>query len=183
MIGVLSFRDICCETTVRETPQELSANSSLSSHSVFPDSTLTFLMANAGVGGPTSTLSDEGWERILGVNMYGVINVCQSFAPEMKHSQPSLIVNTGSKQGITTPPGSGPAYNVSKAAVKVYTEQLAHELRQNKDCKTDVSLLIPGWVHTGLTGAKSGKPKPDGAWTPEQVSGSARERGESCLPL
>ena len=30
-------------------------------------------------------------------------------------------------------------------------------------------LASPGWVHTGLTGAKSGNPKPAGAWTPEQT--------------
>jgi NAD(P)-dependent dehydrogenase (short-subunit alcohol dehydrogenase family) len=39
-----------------------------------------------------------------------------------------LIINTGSKQGITTPPGE-PAYNVSKAGVKAFTEALQHELR------------------------------------------------------
>jgi short-subunit dehydrogenase len=83
------------------------------------------------------------------------------------HRKPAAIVNTGSKQGITTPPGN-PAYNVSKSAVKSYTEALAHELRNTPDCKVSVHLMIPGWVHTGLTAA-SGGAKPDGAWTPEQA--------------
>ena len=39
------------------------------------------------------------------------------------HGRPGLIINTGSKQGITTPPGD-PAYNVSKAGVKAFTEAL-----------------------------------------------------------
>ncbi|KAK0526579.1 hypothetical protein OC835_005244 [Tilletia horrida] len=112
----------------------------------------------------------------FGVNFYGVQNMCTTFVPLMqKHGQEGLVINTGSKQGITTPPGSGAAYNVSKAAVKVYTEQLAHELRQDKSSKIDVKLLIPGWVHTGLTGAKEGKAKPDGAWTPEQTVDFAAE--------
>ncbi|CAD6908101.1 unnamed protein product [Tilletia caries] len=128
--------------------------------STFPSSNITLLMANAGVGGPTK----------FGINFYGVQNLCTSFVPLIqKHGQPGLVINTGSKQGITTPPGSGAAYNVSKAAVKTYTEQLAHELRQDKNSQIDVKLLIPGWVHTGLTGAKDGKPKPDGAWSSEET--------------
>jgi NAD(P)-dependent dehydrogenase (short-subunit alcohol dehydrogenase family) len=41
---------------------------------------------------------------------------------------PCAIVNTGSKQGITCPPGDT-AYNLTKAGVKVLTEGLAHSLR------------------------------------------------------
>ncbi|KAL9932489.1 hypothetical protein V8E36_008606 [Tilletia maclaganii] len=138
--------------------------------STFPSANITLLMANAGVGGSTKASSEEGWDRIFGINFYGVQNINTTFVPLMqKHGKPALVINTGSKQGITTPPGSGAAYNVSKAAVKVYTEQLAHELRQDKGSQIDVKLLIPGWVHTGLTGAKEGKAKPDGAWSPEQT--------------
>ena len=46
----------------------------------------------------------------------------------IERGRPGLIINTGSKQGITTPPGN-PAYNVSKAGVKALTEALQHELR------------------------------------------------------
>ena len=45
-----------------------------------------------------------------------------------------FIVNTGSKQGITSPPGNT-AYNVSKAAVKALTEGLAHTLRNLPGCQ------------------------------------------------
>lgn len=136
----------------------------------FGGANLTVLMANAGVGGPTKASTSDGWDRILHTNFYGVVNVCQAFLPDLKkHGQEALVINTGSKQGITTPPGTDPAYNISKAAVKVFTESLAHELREDKSSKVDVKLLIPGWVHTGLTGAADGKPKPDGAWTPEQT--------------
>jgi hypothetical protein len=81
--------------------------------------------------------------------------------------QPGLVINTGSKQGITTPPGD-PAYNVSKAGVKVVTEALAHELRNTEGCRLTAHLLIPGFVFTGLT-AKGRTEKPAGAWTPEQT--------------
>ncbi len=64
------------------------------------------------------------------------------------------MIVTGSKQGITTPPGNAP-YNVSKAGVKAVTEALAHELRSREGCRTSAHLLIPGFVYTGL--AKAGR--------------------------
>jgi NAD(P)-dependent dehydrogenase (short-subunit alcohol dehydrogenase family) len=109
----------------------------------------------------------ENWQRTLGVNLWGIIHGSQVFAPRMiERGRAGLIINTGSKQGITTPPGD-PAYNVAKAGVKVLTEQLAHELRNLPGCKLAVHLLIPGFTHTGMT--SRGGAKPDAAWTPEQV--------------
>ena len=130
---------------------------------------VTLLMNNAGIGPPSSTLEvSTSWSQILDTNLMGVINGTQVFAKTMiAHGEAGLIINTGSKQGITTPPGN-PAYNVSKAGVKAFTEALAHELRETPGCKVAAHLLIPGWVFTGLTAA-SGAPKPAGAWTPEQL--------------
>jgi len=130
---------------------------------------VSILMNNAGIGPSTSILGDwEGWRRIVEVNLWGVIHGAKTFAPGMIASKrPAMIVNTGSKQGITTPPGN-PAYNVSKAGVKVFTESLQHELRNVEGCKVTAHLLIPGFVFTGLTaGARTEKPA--GAWTPEQT--------------
>ena len=130
---------------------------------------VTFLMNNAGLGPASSALeTSPAWMRIMGVNLWGVIYGTQAFASAMiAQGEPALIVNTGSKQGITTPPGN-PAYNVSKAGVKSFTEALAHELRNIAGCKVSAHLLIPGWVFTGLTAA-SGAAKPAGAWSPEQL--------------
>ncbi|MCK1719988.1 SDR family NAD(P)-dependent oxidoreductase [Bradyrhizobium sp. 141] len=127
------------------------------------------LMNNAGIQ-PGSTLFEEpdNWQRIIAVNMWGIINGSRVFAPNMiTRGKCGIIVNTGSKQGITTPPGD-PAYNVSKAGVKAFTEALQHELRNTKDCRVTAHLLIPGFVFTGLT-AKGRTEKPAGAWTPEQT--------------
>ena len=127
------------------------------------------LMNNAGIGPETSIFSaDAGWDNILGVNMMGVINGTRAFGAAMaKHGEPGLIINTGSKQGITTPPGN-PAYNVSKAAVKVFTEALEHELRNTEGSQISAHLLIPGFVFTGLTKGDRAE-KPTAAWTPEQT--------------
>jgi NAD(P)-dependent dehydrogenase (short-subunit alcohol dehydrogenase family) len=127
------------------------------------------VMNNAGVGGGGGPFENySGWERVLGINLWGVINGVQTFAPVMiAQGRPGAIVNTGSKQGITTPPGDT-AYNVSKAGVKVLTEGLQHVLRNTPDCRVTAHLLVPGWVHTGLT-ANGRTEKPAGAWWPDQI--------------
>lgn len=128
------------------------------------------LMNNAAVESGGALFGDpERWQAILDTNLWGVINGVQVFAPAMiAQNTPCAIVNTGSKQGITTPPGNT-AYNVSKAGVKVVTEALAHELRNAPGCKVTAHLLIPGFVFTGLTRARGVTEKPGGAWAPEQV--------------
>jgi len=109
----------------------------------------------------------------------------------MKESgQPGIIINTGSKQGITCPPGNL-TYNMSKAALKVYTEGLEHELmlgRLDGSSRLRAALLIPGWVNTSILlkaertkAASADRPfdpsttffheeaPHDGAWMPHQV--------------
>ena len=127
------------------------------------------LMNNAGIQ-PGSTMFGpaENWQRVMAVNLWGVIHGTQVFTPHMiARGRPGLIVNTGSKQGITTPPGN-PAYNVAKAGVKVFTEALQHELRNTPGARLSAHLLIPGFVFTGLT-ANGRTEKPAAAWTPQQT--------------
>ncbi|KAF9813239.1 hypothetical protein IEO21_05725 [Rhodonia placenta] len=128
------------------------------------------LMNNAGIGlNGTSWDGLDNWHKIFDVNVFGIVNVQQTFVPSMLHQEnPAVILNTGSKQGITNPPGNA-AYNASKAAVKSLTEGLAHELRGTPESNLTAHLLIPGWVWTGMTGANSGAEKPQGAWTPQET--------------
>jgi NAD(P)-dependent dehydrogenase (short-subunit alcohol dehydrogenase family) len=134
------------------------------------------LMNNAGIGNGGGPFENyEGWQRVLATNLWGVINGVHTFAPAMiAQGTPAMVVNTGSKQGITTPPGDT-AYNVSKAGVKVVTEGLQHVLRNTPGCQVSAHLLVPGWVHTGLT-APGGGAKPAGAWTPDQIVDVLLER-------
>jgi hypothetical protein len=130
---------------------------------------VALLMNNAGTGGGGGLFGDPvRWRRIIDVNLLGVVNGVQAFAPDMIRQETSAaIVNTGSKQGITCPPGDT-AYNVSKAGVKVVTEALAHELRNIDGCRVSAHLLIPGFTFTGMT-AGANVAKPAAAWTAEQV--------------
>ncbi len=127
------------------------------------------LMNNAGIQ-PGSTLFGPpgAWSRILQTNLWGIIHGSQIFVPGMiARGRPGLVINTGSKQGITTPPGD-PAYNVAKSGVRTFTEALQHELRNTEGCQVSAHLLIPGFVFTGLT-ANGRTEKPAAAWTPEQT--------------
>jgi NAD(P)-dependent dehydrogenase (short-subunit alcohol dehydrogenase family) len=129
------------------------------------------LMNNAGVGlNPGGAWKNpDAWRRLMEVNLWGVINGVQAFAPAMVEAgRPAFIINTGSKQGITTPPGNA-AYNVAKAGVKAFTEALAHELRNTEGCGISAHLLIPGFTFTGMTGGGGAREKPAAAWTPDQV--------------
>jgi NAD(P)-dependent dehydrogenase (short-subunit alcohol dehydrogenase family) len=131
--------------------------------------TPSVLMNNAGVGlNPGGAAKDlAAWKRLIDVNFWGVAHGVHAFVPSMVESgAPGLVINTGSKQGITTPPGNA-AYNVSKAGVKVLTEQLAHELRNTEGCQVSAHLLIPGFTFTGMTARAS--EKPPAAWTADQV--------------
>lgn len=126
------------------------------------------LMNNAGIQPGSSVFDPDNWDRIIATNLMAIVRGCQIFGPGMiRQQKPGLIINTGSKQGITTPPGD-PAYNVSKSGVKTFTEALQHELRNTRDCHVTAHLFIPGFVHTPLTKGDRIE-KPAGAWTPEQT--------------
>jgi NAD(P)-dependent dehydrogenase (short-subunit alcohol dehydrogenase family) len=137
---------------------------------------VAILMNNAGVGGGGNAIEHpDRWRRVLETNLFGVINGCQAFGQQMIEAGfPAAIVNTGSKQGITAPPGDT-AYNVSKAAIKTLTEGLQHTLRNIAGCQVSAHLLVPGSTFTGMTRRRLTE-KPPGAWTAEQVSDFMLER-------
>lgn len=124
-------------------------------------------------GGVWGALAD--WQRAVDVNLWGPINGVRAFVPDMvAGGAPGLVVNVGSKQGITNPPGNL-AYNMTKAALKTFTEGLQHGLRNTDGCRVSAHLLVPGWTTTGRNEHKPG------AWLPAQVVDlmmDALERGD-----
>jgi NAD(P)-dependent dehydrogenase (short-subunit alcohol dehydrogenase family) len=129
---------------------------------------VSVLMNNAGVGNNPGAPWENAaaWKALFDINLWGVMHGVEAFTPGMLASgKPGLIINTGSKQGITSPPGN-PAYNMSKAALRNYTESLAHALRTAANGRLTAHLLIPGFTFTGMTGLGD---KPAAAWTAEQV--------------
>ncbi|KAG4440509.1 hypothetical protein IFR05_004044 [Cadophora sp. M221] len=139
---------------------------------------ISLLALNAGIGLKSDWSDSAYFHQIMDVNLFGVIHGLNVLLPlTTTCTSPSSIIITGSKQGITNPPGN-PAYNASKAAVKALAEHLSYDLSKSSP-STSVHLLIPGWTFTGLSGnapfPKEGgegekrREKPAGAWSPGQV--------------
>lgn len=130
---------------------------------------IAIVMNNAGIGGGGGVMANQpGWKKVMSVNLFGILHGIQAFAPLLvEQGRPAIVINTGSKQGLTNPPGNA-IYNASKAGVRFLTESLAHELSNTEGCEVSAHLLIPGFTYTGLI--KRHMPtKPDAAWSPEQV--------------
>lgn len=111
------------------------------------------LMLNAGIIRKGTWGDADYFDATLATNLGGVVAGLNAFVPAFLEEEkeqgglpPRAIVITGSKQGITNPPGN-PAYNASKAAVKALAEHLSYDLR---DSGVGVHLLVPGRTFTGL---------------------------------
>ncbi|WP_066778841.1 SDR family NAD(P)-dependent oxidoreductase [Sphingomonas sp. CCH5-D11] len=133
---------------------------------------VALLLNNAGVTAGAGPYDDlPAWRHQLEVNFFSVLTAQTLFAPRMLAQEGrGAVVNLGSKEGITTPPGNA-AYSVAKAGVKVLTEQLAHELREAAGTKVTAHLFVPGYTWTPMNAAlkPEGTPKPDEAWTPDEL--------------
>ncbi|KAJ6262665.1 hypothetical protein Dda_3477 [Drechslerella dactyloides] len=137
---------------------------------------LDLLVLNAAVWQPSDWEHASTFMKSFEVNVMGYLHGVSTFFKEITASKPDApkaVVMTGSKQGITNPPGN-PGYNASKAAVKFLAESLHYDLRNNPS--TSVHLLVPGWTHTGMSKSKA---KPEGAWHADQVAEYMREKMDS----
>lgn len=130
---------------------------------------INVLMNNAGIALPSKDWDlMDNWRKIMDVNFWGILNGIHTFVPTMiEQDSIGVIINTGSKQGITFPPGN-PAYNVSKAAIKAASESLQHSLRNLENAHVSSHLLVPGFTYTGMI-KKMIPEKPESAWEPAQV--------------
>ncbi|KAI0009333.1 NAD(P)-binding protein [Xylariaceae sp. FL0662B] len=134
---------------------------------------LNLLALNAGIGRKTSfndPSSSTAFIETINTNLLGVIHGITTLLPVVRNPEKNThaaIVITGSKQGITNPPGN-PGYNASKAGVRAIAEHLSYDLRHERERLT-VHLLVPGWTWTPLAGGAGGGTKPAAAWEPAQV--------------
>lgn len=103
--------------------------------------------AGIGAGGSVHRTPMTSWRRVVDVNLWGVINGCQVFAPRiLKHGEGGHIVNTASIMGLFTSAGSGP-YCATKFAVVGMSECMQKELAESD---IGVSVLCPFIVDTPI---------------------------------
>jgi NAD(P)-dependent dehydrogenase (short-subunit alcohol dehydrogenase family) len=107
---------------------------------------------NAGVagGGDAWFGPIEGWEWVVGVNMWGVVHGVRAFLPHLVAGGGGHIVNTASMAGLYA--GLSPVYDATKHAVVAMTESLYTSM-QAAGVGVGVSCLCPGWVRTGIIDA------------------------------
>jgi short-subunit dehydrogenase len=103
----------------------------------------------AGIIQPFVTFAELDYphmEKVLAVNLWGVIHLCKTFLPHLVARRDACIVNVSSMGALAPVPGQT-VYGASKAAVTLLTEGLYSELR---DTTVAVTVVIPGGVHTGI---------------------------------
>jgi NAD(P)-dependent dehydrogenase (short-subunit alcohol dehydrogenase family) len=113
------------------------------------------LCNNAGITMPGRlwALTDAQWERILGVNLHGVINGIRAFVPRMiEQGQGGHVVNTSSLSGLFSVAGSG-GYAITKHAVVAVSETLALDFAE-LSIPIGVSVYLPGIVMTNIMNAE-----------------------------
>lgn len=123
------------------------------------------LVNNAGiaVSGAAWKLPLDAWDRVLRVNLYGVVHGVHAFVPRMlAGGEAGHVVNVASAAGLITAPGFA-AYSASKFGVVGLTEALHHDLRA-RAAAVSASLLCPSWVQTQIAQPRAGHeagPEPD----------------------
>lgn len=115
---------------------------------------LDVLVNNAGIagGGRIELCTLEEWQRLVDVNLLGVVRGVRAFTPMLKHQGRGSIVNVASLAGLVHPAGMG-AYNAVKAGVVALTETVGHELAAHG---VTAHAVCPSYFRTNLTASMQG---------------------------
>ncbi len=115
---------------------------------------LNLLVNNAGVatGGRIDVETLAEWDRVVDINLMGVVRGCRAFAPVFKRQRSGHLVNVASAAGLLHPPMMS-SYNTVKAGVVALSETLSHELHP---FGVTVSAVCPSFFKTDLADSMQG---------------------------
>ncbi|GAB3683423.1 SDR family NAD(P)-dependent oxidoreductase [Angustibacter aerolatus] len=125
------------------------------------------LYNNAGVAGGSGVLDSEwvDYDRILGVNLMGVVHGTKAFLPHLIASGDGHVVNVSSLNGVLAQ-ASISAYSASKFAVRGFTESLRSEMLMTRH-PVQVTVVHPGGVRTNIANAAMAQARAEGRLTPD----------------
>jgi len=123
------------------------------------------LVNNAAVlvaeDGDVLEITSDEYRRSLDTNVFGVIEVCRAFVPDMARARYGRVVNVSSGAGqLAAMTTYAPAYSMSKAALNAFTCLLAHTYQ---DEGVLVNAVDPGWVRTDMGGPSAPRSVQEGA--------------------
>jgi NAD(P)-dependent dehydrogenase (short-subunit alcohol dehydrogenase family) len=116
--------------------------------------TIDILINNAGITQPLKVMdiAPENWERVIDVNLTGVLYLSQAFIPHMRSRQQGSIACMSS---VSAQRGGGifggPHYSAAKAGVLGLAKAMARELGPDG---IRVNSVTPGLIQTDITGGK-----------------------------
>src|SRR3954454_8978217 len=136
---------------------------------------LIFNNAGIGVGGDSLELTVAHWDRIIDINLRGVVHGVQAAYPVMARQGSGSIVNTASMAGLTQTPYLTP-YVATKHAVVGLSLSLREEAKAHG---VNVTVVCPGWIDPPLLDSTG----PDDLPKPKDIQGGVRESAEKMGKL
>lgn len=110
---------------------------------------IDILVNNAGIGGKAAPLweqTDEDWQKIIAINIMGVVNTTRAVIPGMRLRKYGRIVNLASIAGKEGNPNMT-AYSATKAAVIGFTKSAAKEVATEGIC---INCVTPAVIRTKI---------------------------------
>jgi NAD(P)-dependent dehydrogenase (short-subunit alcohol dehydrogenase family) len=142
---------------------------------------LDILVNNAGIatGGRIDVETLDEWDRVVDINLMGVVRGCRAFAPLFKRQRSGHIVNTASAAGLVHPPMMS-SYNTVKAGVVALSETLSHELHPYG---VTVSVVCPSFFRTNLADSIRGADSAMGATARQLIEKSPRSADDIAIAV
>lgn len=139
-------------TTLRTDVRQKSQIEALLSHTLTELGRCDVVFNNAGVAHVSAFLdtSDEAWQRLIDIDLWGVIHGSRVFAAHFAKQGSGHIINTASTAGLYGMPGFS-AYTTAKFAVVGLSEVMRYELAQEG---VGVTVVCPGLVRTNIANSE-----------------------------